>query len=866
MDIENLLNLERRTGIKNDDIEDFARKADDVQRAIEGMMRGELRPEDVKIAGIESEEEKTQKEEEKRKRLALQKIKDEELRLLRKNEEKERWWLGADLFVENKNTEKSSDVVDKDGNIIDINEKIKLRYTADYSRWNEWKPNDPASLLEEEEKKKLEDDARNKEFEKNNPDFCNQYLDDMRKRSEDIAKKRESADSARLKGNNYFKKKLYDDALSYYIESLKLSPYDVKTLTNMAQVYIQKEEYDDALEYLTRTLYLDKTHIKALSRKAYILRTQDKPHQALEVIKSALELSPNNDEILAQNHELELIIKDIEIENELKNTARTNSALNDGIKSIDHYNTYIDELANSSIDYWNNNYHHDVTSMKNTIQKLQAIMKLMVDVNIKCYVRISGLLLKLVHVLNKLYKSQEPCEFIKHPIFVDLFKFFSVAIDSQRAAQLVLFNNNIVTIVKSLFNSYIIKEVVYLEAMNCLTDFMKVFCLEETCSTLRDSTLLDKAFIGRLAVIIGELSGSAEGNDATVSNLSYNLIMNLSSLIQESTICDKKKELFGNEMSFVVCAIGTALQYWIYAKISQQKLIFVEHLVHALIGLSQYEELRQSFTIPFLQDNDNYCCVNIILECAGLYVDVESKVYAILMNITIESTKYDANLVKSIIISSYFDELMNIVLMSDGARSSCPDKLIISRGTGLISRIISVVEIQDVICNNVTTMYKGLCSNLKRLSKDILEKWEIDEQSYLIKILASINPSNDCMIVALNENILESIMNLFPMPRLELNQITRNSIILPPSKVSSSILLGNACKILINYSENVILYESNLLCIEKLICCLANVHDIRVRKNIAIILAKGSKKIPHIKEKIQDLRGLEMLTELNDKL
>jgi hypothetical protein len=106
------------------------------------MMRGELRPEDVKIAGIESEEEKNQKEEEKRKRLALQKKKDEELRSLRKNEEKERWWLGADLFVENKNTEKSSDIVDKDGNIVDINEKIKLRYTADYSRWNEWKPND----------------------------------------------------------------------------------------------------------------------------------------------------------------------------------------------------------------------------------------------------------------------------------------------------------------------------------------------------------------------------------------------------------------------------------------------------------------------------------------------------------------------------------------------------------------------------------------------------------------------------------------------------------------------------------------------------------------------------------------------------
>ena len=859
MDIENLLNLERRTGINNDDIEDFARKADDVQRAIEGMMRGELRPEDIKIAGIESEEEKSQKEEEKRKRLAIQKQKDDELRLLRKNEERERWWLGADLFVENMNSEKSSDIVDNDGNIVDINEKIKARYTADYSRWNEWKPNDPVTLLEEEEKVKLEDDTRNKEFEKNNPDFCNQYLNDMKKRSEDMTVKRESAVSARLKGNNYFKKKLYEDALSYYVESLKLAPYDVKTLTNLAQVYIQKKEYDDALEFLSRTLHLDNKHIKALSRKAHVLSEQYKPHQALEVIHTALKLSPSNEELLTQKHELEIIIKDIEIENNLKKESHTNAVLQDGIIAIDNLSIYFDELINEKS---NTLYDSEIV-----VQKLKDSLNLMTDVNVRCYARISGLLLKSIIFLNQLHEQHQSNDFIRNDIFVHLFNFLTAAVDSQRAAHLFLSKNKFVVILKNLLGTDIAKDRKYLEAIKCLTDFMKLVCTENICSPLRDNILSDKFIIARIAILIGELSSShISDNDAISCNISCNVISNLSLIVYEATICDKKKSIFGNDMCFIVCAIGSALNYWLHRKTPIKKNVFVEYLIHALIGLSQYESLRSSYSIPFLPDDDYFNCINTLLEYARLNVDIESKVYAILMNITLDSNNYDVSIVKATVISSYFDELMGIVLMSDAARSSCPDKFIISRGTGLLSRIISEEDAQVKILNNVSTMYYGFCRNLKRLDKDILENWESDEQLNLIKILASINPSNACKNIVLTENILGCMLNMFPMPKLELNEITRNSVILPTSKVFSAVLLGNVCKILINYADDSVLYANNIMSVEKLICCFANVHDIRVRKNIAIILAKGSKLFPSVKQKVQDLRGMEMLTELSDKL
>lgn len=71
----------------------------------------------------------------------------------------------------------------------------------------------------------------------NNREFCNQFVSDMEERKRTIEKKRESADICRLKGNRYFKNKNYDRALEYYMDALKDCPYEVKTLTNIAQVW-----------------------------------------------------------------------------------------------------------------------------------------------------------------------------------------------------------------------------------------------------------------------------------------------------------------------------------------------------------------------------------------------------------------------------------------------------------------------------------------------------------------------------------------------------------------------------------------------------------------------------------------------------
>ena len=57
MDVENFLNIERRTGIKDKDIKGFLSKVDNVQDQLNRLMSGELKPEDVRIPGERTPEE-----------------------------------------------------------------------------------------------------------------------------------------------------------------------------------------------------------------------------------------------------------------------------------------------------------------------------------------------------------------------------------------------------------------------------------------------------------------------------------------------------------------------------------------------------------------------------------------------------------------------------------------------------------------------------------------------------------------------------------------------------------------------------------------------------------------------------------------
>jgi tetratricopeptide (TPR) repeat protein len=165
--------------------------------------------------------------------------KERKLREERKKEERERWWAGVEIFkpkpaisdAVSAKPSQSQEEADKTAMMLN-------RYKADYSHWNSWTPTDEASLAEQAEVERKEEEARNKEFEKNNAEFCDQFLTDMEKRKKVTEKKQESADISRLKGNRYFKARSYEKALELYMEALRECPFDAKTVNNVAQVSV----------------------------------------------------------------------------------------------------------------------------------------------------------------------------------------------------------------------------------------------------------------------------------------------------------------------------------------------------------------------------------------------------------------------------------------------------------------------------------------------------------------------------------------------------------------------------------------------------------------------------------------------------
>jgi tetratricopeptide (TPR) repeat protein len=179
--------------------------------------------------------------------------KEENLRVQRKREERERWWAGAEVVRPTKNNRTTDvTVVNSQGEaLVSTKDRQLSRYAMDYSKWNSWQPDDEVSRLESFEKEKEEEEKRNKEFEANNPDFCQQFMQDMETRKKATQQKQESADVLRLRGNRYFKNKDFSGALVAYMEALRSCPFDGKILLNIAQVhYFETCFLNSALSYL----------------------------------------------------------------------------------------------------------------------------------------------------------------------------------------------------------------------------------------------------------------------------------------------------------------------------------------------------------------------------------------------------------------------------------------------------------------------------------------------------------------------------------------------------------------------------------------------------------------------------------------
>lgn len=108
----------------------------------------------------------------------------------------------------------------------------------------------------------------------------------------------EKAEEAKEKGNDYFKKGDYAEAVKHYTEAIQRNPDDPKYYSNRAACYTKLAAFDLGLKDCEECVKLDPKFIKGWIRKGKILQGMQQQSKAIAVYQKALELDPSNAEAL----------------------------------------------------------------------------------------------------------------------------------------------------------------------------------------------------------------------------------------------------------------------------------------------------------------------------------------------------------------------------------------------------------------------------------------------------------------------------------------------------------------------------------------------------------------------------------------
>lgn len=173
---------------------------------------------------------------------------------------------------------------------------MKQRYSTDYTRWSDtvYIPDDEATKEEETDKRKEVEKKQNEEFEKVNKEWCDEVKGDIKEREKYINEREEDAKSLRMKGNKLFKGQKYHEAMSKYSEALKIAPYNMYILTNMALVHQNLNCFEKSVDYCNRAIHVDPKCTKAifLRHKAFLFLRNE--NNAMADLMRCVDLHPES--------------------------------------------------------------------------------------------------------------------------------------------------------------------------------------------------------------------------------------------------------------------------------------------------------------------------------------------------------------------------------------------------------------------------------------------------------------------------------------------------------------------------------------------------------------------------------------------
>jgi len=946
-DMDKIMNLEKRTGVKDGDINEFLAKVTAVENAIKGLASGTVKPEDIKIDGIETEDDKRAREIKEFETREMKKRQAAELLEKRKKEEHERWWDGVQAYKSNGGDE--PDEGEQQSNKSDELNRRTERYSSNYSRWEEWIPNDPVTAEEKRLLDEQEEKRKQEEFETANKEWCDNFKADQAERDKSLAKKQRSAEVLRLKGNDLFKKQKYQDALVQYMECLKVHAYDARVLLNIAQSHIKMDNFADAEEFLKRTLYLKPDNVKALSRQAFVLSKTNRLTEALSTARKASTLEPANATLLQQVLDIETQCFDLADSGAIESIRKgvtikrneTTASTNPATPQLSEVSqtalcTAFDVIGNISTAFTNDlplSSETNVDSGPSPKLVLVAVDKAITVFSTnenavaaeesrlcRVHFRTSGAMQPcgqyiLDHVdVNGVHiegPSQDEDIIILTSKCLELFAYTSVG---QHSTQVYVTDSGLLARAKAVVSNanlymqdrsavrVLIASLKVLDKCCSVTDrgYGKLYCYDTGLASIVSDQQLFTAMLKILLHITVKRGGSVDSgisNQLTTSDCGL-LIVSISRVLYEMiqavhikkskvvdiTVVISNRTAIAESSSIaasVVAILATVLHF--HSTKLSLPVDCTHGVLEALLACSQVESLRMSFSRPlplFVCDAHGNISVSgivgkssvcePILSIARRVSAFQAICLAILMNACVLQDEG-----MSIQRAVYNAGGLELAMAGLGLRGANVDELVTVRCAGLLARLSLLDDVRAQLQD--ANMYRKLCkcleANVSNQTESISagDSWILDERSHLVRILASLDKVNEsCRTVALQENLVRSLLLVFPTPKTELGEVTAISVTLPPKQQATALLLGNAARCLMPLADDTlhakILYcEQSHLGIEKLICAMANCSDIRVRKNIAILLAKGC-KLEGVKARVDILRGLQIIRELHDKL
>lgn len=306
-----------------------------VEKQLKGLVDGSLKPDDVVLPGEDDDSRR------RRKMTAEQRAADDarreaerqnairlknERRVRELREEHDKWWEKARFHFGAGGVEREQSADGLPSAKRDAKEMY--RRGLDYDRWSSWTPSDPASK-EEEAKRQAEIDAeKDKEFEKLNPEFCEQVVDDIQKRKASNEEKASKAAKLKDKANGLFREGKYARAITVYHQALELKEWEVPLMTNLAMAHLKLGELDFAEDHCNRALLVNPRWVKAYYRRALVHEAKSPPdlEAAVADLQKAVDMEPSNGDLVKELERVRTLLEESRFEAEVLARAKAEGA------------------------------------------------------------------------------------------------------------------------------------------------------------------------------------------------------------------------------------------------------------------------------------------------------------------------------------------------------------------------------------------------------------------------------------------------------------------------------------------------------------------------------------------------------------